>query len=697
METLSDSSSASEPLARADMELLRRCAGQAELAMTSLWDESRQTFWRSTEHRGREAGSPKVLFFPTVSLRCAGALLLLHGDAPDWCSDTTKQLLRDSVAKRIVSFDAGQLDSTLDIPQEQKNPFTLSLYVHTLSLICRFSAPTNEMVKLAAAKLLEAGTSLANHPSLGDRSASAHPFILYHACNALRAVASQDLDNGSRPLFDETINSLARASRKTAEALLAKHHLGSLAPSESVALAFCAGALSRCARPEDLPYLLACLGICLDSQDVNGSWPLGRVVRENKDVTSDKLEIPTFEIAAVVASVVQDLFAAPPGDVAPALLRSFSTKLLKTAHYAERSVVRLSAAEAPRIGWCTDHAYGADLIESWTSATVLVLMLSLRRLCEEDLRREILSTFPTVSPADRDWPRWLKWSDYRKTSEVDHEYPTLTYLDRHVIAPIASSPRREPAQDPRSVSVLLFGPPGTAKTTLVKAVAEGLGWPVVMLSPGTFIQRGLEYIEAQAELVFGRLMMLSRAVVLFDECDELFRDRKPLANTEQTRGITAFVTASMLPKLQELHDRGRVLFFVCTNNFDSMDPAVKRGGRIDHIVGIGPPDQEARLKIVMHWLKQQQSKEGWAPRTHLEAALEAFARHSDRFIRNELLRGCDLISAGADWSDASKAETFAKKVVERLEPGLTISDEELKKYRMQRKQYSRPVTEGAAR
>jgi hypothetical protein len=576
------------------------------------------------------------------------------------------------------------------------NGYKLNYFVPVFSIsqICRLQAITGATALAAADRLQSVASNLIGHRSLRRKGKHdyipAHPFILYHVSRALLSCQPHLRDAAQRDSASQLIADIAGDVRNAVERLLAKHYLGALAPSESVALAFCGGALLCLGRLEDLPYVLASLAVCLECQDASGCWPLGRVVREDKDITSDKLEIPTFEIAAVIADSVHDLLEFPTTDVEPALLRTFYNRLVRSALYAERSIVHLPVVEEPRVGWCTDHAYGSELIESWTSATVLLMMLSVRRLIEETRRREILEAFVTVSPKDRDWPDWLRWKKYVVTSEFDSRYPVLKYLDDRVIKPILSEPRGLPASEPRSVSVLLFGPPGTAKTTLVKAVADGLRWPVVMLSPGNFIERGLEYIEAQARSVFDRLLELSRAVVLFDECDELFRERKPLAGTEQTRGITAFVTASMLPKLQELHDRGRVVFFICTNNFESMDSAVKRGGRIDHIIGVGPPDKEARRQILIQWL-QGKRKTHWSQPAYLEETLDELAAESDRFIRSELVRACDLLAGRANWTNAQQAKDAARAVVGQLEPGLTIQASELQKYRELSKKVSRPM------
>ena len=112
----------------------------------------------------------------------------------------------------------------------------------------------------------------------------------------------------------------------------------------------------------------------------------------------------------------------------------------------------------------------------------------------------------------------------RRFPKPEEACKILDYLERKLIQPILEDPSKLPRPQNKNMSALLFGPPGTSKTTVAKALAQKLDWPIVMLSPGTFIERGLEYIEAQAKIVFDQLLQLARTVVLFDECDELFRD-----------------------------------------------------------------------------------------------------------------------------------------------------------------------------
>jgi hypothetical protein len=718
-----------EFLGTIDLGFLRDCVDDAQEAINSLWNDKGKTFWRSTRHRQRETQRKKTReFYPTVTLRCCSALLSLTGEATEWASRETADVVRNLYVPALLSRKVTDLRrSTLNVPsaakaQHRDNVFTLAIFVQAFARIRAYvSGLSKKQIQTASEQLVAGLTALVEHPFLSHTS-SLHPFLAYHIKQSLQTAAPFLSDGPLARRVEQLGARLDQSTRDAISANVAKHHLGSLNPSEAVALGFCAANLSvgpvavtqfaesdgaQTARAssavgrEDRQLILSAFSVCLDAQDPAGCWPLGRVVQsQDKDMVSDRLEITTFEVAAAVAEAATGLHMSSAGRIdarAEKLIGAAARQMLRAGRYAERSVTRLSASQSPRVGWCSDHAYGAPIIESWTSATVLESVVRLSAFAREFNRRSILSTFTTTSPSSRDWPGWLRWETFKDSGEVDHSHPVLGYLERKLIRPILSAPDRLPTLNPRSVSVLLFGPPGTSKTTIVRGVADALNWPVVVLSPGNFIQRGLEYIEAEARSVFGRLMQLSRAIVIFDECDELFRDRNPRAESEQMRGITAFVTASMLPKLQDLHDRGRVIFFICTNNFHAMDPAVKRGGRIDHIIGVGPPDKDSRAKIVESSLLALSRHKAWVEPRFFSAALDEVVAVSERFTRSELDRTVEALSTlarKAKWRTEKGARDAARNLVEQRQSGLTITVQEYDDFKKERTMYSHPYSEG---
>ncbi|MDQ6876858.1 MAG: ATP-binding protein [Candidatus Dormibacteraeota bacterium] len=141
-------------------------------------------------------------------------------------------------------------------------------------------------------------------------------------------------------------------------------------------------------------------------------------------------------------------------------------------------------------------------------------------------------------------------------------------------------------------SAILFGPPGTSKTTLVEALAGALGWNYLEILASDFLSEGIDNVPARADAIFSQIMELDRCVILFDEIDELLRDR----SAAMTDPFGRFLTTSMLPKLARLWEQRRVLFFVNTNWIDRADPAIRRSQRFDAALFVAPPNFGRKLE-----------------------------------------------------------------------------------------------------
>ena len=146
----------------------------------------------------------------------------------------------------------------------------------------------------------------------------------------------------------------------------------------------------------------------------------------------------------------------------------------------------------------------------------------------------------------------------------------------------------------------VLGPPGTGKTTIVEALAGALGWQYIEILASNFLSGGVDAVPARADTIFDRLMQLNRCVVLFDEIDELIRDR----SLDQSDPFGRFLTTSMLPKIAKLWKQRRIIFFVATNHVRKADAAITRSSRFDARIFVAPPDLEvkrARLAKEFRW------------------------------------------------------------------------------------------------
>ncbi len=173
-----------------------------------------------------------------------------------------------------------------------------------------------------------------------------------------------------------------------------------------------------------------------------------------------------------------------------------------------------------------------------------------------------------------------------------------------------------PWRDDKSLdrcSIVLYGPPGTSKTTVAGALADAIGgerkpWPLITIGPGDFIAGGEQMAEINATNIFRVLMELKNVVILFDEIDQLLLERTPNAGG----GALQFMTTSMLTKFQSLKNKKQNIFVLTTNRFEDLDVAVKRAGRFDGHIAVMPPDYKARIEILSSLIGKYDEKHGTA-------------------------------------------------------------------------------------
>lgn len=162
-------------------------------------------------------------------------------------------------------------------------------------------------------------------------------------------------------------------------------------------------------------------------------------------------------------------------------------------------------------------------------------------------------------------------------------------IERRVILPLEEPAlaARHGVSTPRAI--VLFGPPGTGKTTFVKGVASRLGWPFVPIEPAELREDGDE--SALLARTFDRLLELPSAVAFVDEVEEIAAAR------DAERKVAPAVTNEFLRQIPRLRESPHHLLVCATNFVGQLDPAFLRPGRFDHILPVGPPDQEARAAI----------------------------------------------------------------------------------------------------
>jgi transitional endoplasmic reticulum ATPase len=137
-------------------------------------------------------------------------------------------------------------------------------------------------------------------------------------------------------------------------------------------------------------------------------------------------------------------------------------------------------------------------------------------------------------------------------------------------------------------AVVLFGPPGTGKTTFAKAIASRLEWPFVEVFPSRLAADPAGLAGALRQ-TFLEIAELEHAVVFIDEVEEIASQRSG-EPPSALQGVTNELL-KIIPAFRE--QSGRLL--VCATNFiRALDSAFLRHGRFDYVIPIGLPDAQAR-------------------------------------------------------------------------------------------------------
>jgi SpoVK/Ycf46/Vps4 family AAA+-type ATPase len=164
-------------------------------------------------------------------------------------------------------------------------------------------------------------------------------------------------------------------------------------------------------------------------------------------------------------------------------------------------------------------------------------------------------------------------------------------IERRVILPLAEPElaARHAVEQPKAI--VLFGPPGTGKTTFAKGIASRLGWPFIEIQPSEI---GAEGAERQAKLLaetFDRLLELPEAVVFVDEVEDIASIR------HEERRVSPNITNEFLKQIPRMRESPHHLLVCATNSVGMLDPAFLRPGRFDYVLPVGPPNDEARASI----------------------------------------------------------------------------------------------------
>jgi ATP-dependent 26S proteasome regulatory subunit len=165
--------------------------------------------------------------------------------------------------------------------------------------------------------------------------------------------------------------------------------------------------------------------------------------------------------------------------------------------------------------------------------------------------------------------------DLTEVQEVDlHDLQGLDdvvrSLETHVVLPLSDDALTAELGLTPKRGVLLYGPPGSGKTTIGRALAHRLRGKFFLID-GTFIV-GTDNFYARIHRVFEAAKDNSPSVIFIDDADAIFEDG-------EERGLYRY----LLTMLDGLESEGtaRVCVMMTAMNLSHLPPALVRSGRVE--------------------------------------------------------------------------------------------------------------------
>ncbi|XP_030926038.1 cell division cycle protein 48 homolog [Quercus lobata] len=175
--------------------------------------------------------------------------------------------------------------------------------------------------------------------------------------------------------------------------------------------------------------------------------------------------------------------------------------------------------------------------------------------------------------------------------------------------------------------ILLYGPPGSGKTLIARAVANETGAFFFCINGPEIMSKLAGESESNLRKAFEEAEKNAPSIIFIDEIDSIAPKR------EKTHGeVERRIVSQLLTLMDGLKSRAHVIVMGATNRPNSIDPALRRFGRFDREIDIGVPDEIGRLEVLRIHTKNMKLSE--------DVDLERIAKDTHGYVGADLAALC---------------------------------------------------------
>ncbi|EYU23405.1 hypothetical protein MIMGU_mgv1a001595mg [Erythranthe guttata] len=259
-----------------------------------------------------------------------------------------------------------------------------------------------------------------------------------------------------------------------------------------------------------------------------------------------------------------------------------------------------------------DYRNGKLVISSTSLSHGLSIFQEGKSKVKNTVKLEAQAEMPKENPPDNEFEKRIR-PEVIPANEIGVTFADIGALDelKESLQELVMLPLRRPDLFEGGLlkpcrGILLFGPPGTGKTMMAKAIANEAGASFINVSMSTITSKWFGEDEKNVRALFTLAAKVSPTIIFVDEVDSMLGQRNKAGEHEAMRKIkNEFMTHwdGLLTKPGE-----RILVLAATNRPFDLDEAIIR--RFERRVMVGLPSVDNREKIMRTLLSKEKVDEG---------------------------------------------------------------------------------------